>query len=501
MPDLLARILLTLETWVLGAVGRAAGSHAWRLASLATGKTRLHALFAERLRLDDTATQSQGGTEPTIDPQVILTDDASLTPSLAARFPMAEVLLIETSPRTPGSAYRIGFREVLVGADQTRFRILVFTADRPQGRLLVEGRNRTKLLFALNQAALWDRIGSVLQSHLESFPTASERPAPPVNTKAPDGLPAHVDVSLTDFLRYPVNRATGALRMARDARRGDRTWSIAVFERSPQARSSPPVIDARDLRRSVKLIEAPAGSFYADPFLWRGADGTLHCFVEDFVHADGRARISVLRETPDGWECLGPVISEPFHLSFPFLFEYDGTLFMCPETYLADEIRVYRCHSFPMHWTLERTLMKQVSAADTMLFAHEDRWWMLTNLDRGAAPDHQAELHIYHAPSPLSTEWTALPGNPVLVDSLGGRNGGLLRDATGIYRCGQLQSMQAYGNGLQVFRITRLDPSGYEEEALYRLAPPDEWCATGTHTLGICGDRGVVDLLGIKPKP
>ncbi|MEZ5739754.1 MAG: hypothetical protein R3E68_10060 [Burkholderiaceae bacterium] len=496
---LLSRLLLAAEVAALKAMARVARNQAWRTASLATGDTRLTQVFARHLRLVDEVTAA-GGTD-TAAPDVILTDDASLTGRLVARFPGAEVLVIETRPRSVGAAHRIGFREVLEGHDQTHFRILAFSADAPQGKLLFDGSNRTKLLYALNQAALWDRIGSVLLSHFDHYRPLRERsleslgPAPRAAAST-----AGTDVSLLDVLTYPFNRAGSALRLMRDAQRGDRTWSVAVFELPAHARSSAAGIDARDLEHSVQFIEAPPGSFYADPFLWRDANDTLHCFVEDFVHAEGRARISVLRESAQGWECLGPVISEAFHLSFPFLFEYDGALFMCPETYEANEIRVYRCLSFPMQWTLEKVVMKQVSAADTMLFEHEGRWWMLTNRDRGAAPDHQAELHIYHAESPLSEQWTPLPGNPARVNSLGARNGGLLRDATGLYRCGQLQSMQAYGNGLEVFRITRLDPQGYDEESVYRLSPPDAWNATGTHTLGLCGNRGVVDLLGVREK-
>ncbi len=68
-------------------------------------------------------------------------------------------------------------------------------------------------------------------------------------------------------------------------------------------------------------------------------------------------------------------------MSFPFLFRYDGALYMCPESLESGEIRVYRCTDFPQRWTHVATLMTGVPAVDTMLFEHEGRWWMMTCLD------------------------------------------------------------------------------------------------------------------------
>jgi hypothetical protein len=51
--------------------------------------------------------------------------------------------------------------------------------------------------------------------------------------------------------------------------------------------------------------------------------------------------------------------------------------------------------------------MGEVSATDTLLVPHEDQWWMLLNLYRADCPDHQLELHLFHADSSLSTDWHA----------------------------------------------------------------------------------------------
>ncbi|MFP3741344.1 hypothetical protein SB860_41590, partial [Burkholderia sp. SIMBA_019] len=73
------------------------------------------------------------------------------------------------------------------------------------------------------------------------------------------------------------------------------------------------------------------GRFWADPFLWTGPDGRVVCFVEDYRYATGRAHISALEIVGHRAVDLGAVIVEPYHMSFPYLFAYEGALYMCPE--------------------------------------------------------------------------------------------------------------------------------------------------------------------------
>src|SRR5690606_17588263 len=136
------------------------------------------------------------------------------------------------------------------------------------------------------------------------------------------------------------------------------------------------------------------GGYHADPMLyWHESSKSAYCFVEEFDQEAGKAHIAVLKEEPSGWRRLGVVLEEPFHLSFPFLFEHAGVLYLCPEGSASRTITVYRCADFPMRWVPRAVLMRGVSAADTMIFPRQGRWWMLTNIDRGAFPDHQSELH------------------------------------------------------------------------------------------------------------
>jgi hypothetical protein len=127
-----------------------------------------------------------------------------------------------------------------------------------------------------------------------------------------------------------------------------------------------------DWRKTVlwrsRSPKVPRGRSWADPFLV-ARDGRTYCFVEDYVQRTGRGHITALKVGKDGVEELGPALVEPFHLSFPFVFEYDGSFFMCPETQEARQIRIYRGTEFPLKWELAAIPMQDVSAVDTMLFS------------------------------------------------------------------------------------------------------------------------------------
>ena len=61
-------------------------------------------------------------------------------------------------------------------------------------------------------------------------------------------------------------------------------------------------------------------------------EGRTILFVEDFPHATGKALISAVAFDANG--PVGtpvPVLEEPHHLSYPFVFEREGSFWMIPE--------------------------------------------------------------------------------------------------------------------------------------------------------------------------
>jgi hypothetical protein len=190
---------------------------------------------------------------------------------------------------------------------------------------------------------------------------------------------------------------------------------------------------------------------------------------------------------------IGTALYEPFHLSFPFLFTYKGKLFMCPESFESGQIRVYRCTEFPLKWVLESVVMEGVSAADTMLFEKEGKWWLLTSIDESGTGDHCSELYLFSGDSPLSTRWTAHQQNPIRIDSCGGRNAGLIFNGDRLFRLAQCQGFDRYGHSLLVYEVREVSESRYVEDLVARINPNFRKRLLGTHHLSTDGKTTVID--------
>lgn len=226
-------------------------------------------------------------------------------------------------------------------------------------------------------------------------------------------------------------------------------------------------------------LEAPRGHFYADPFAIRrgGQDWIL---FEDYDYSKRKGILAAAR-LENG--ALGPaetVLEEPYHLSYPFLWEQDGELFMIPESGANRTVDLYRCTGFPGQWKRERTLLEG-PAVDTTVLSHDGRLWFFVSLqDRPAAP----QLFLFSAPS-LFDSWTYHPANPISLDIRTSRCGGAIFSHQGrLIRPAQDGSVR-YGYALRFQQITRLTPEEYAEQPAAVLTPgqvPDMPGLKGVHT-------------------
>ena len=221
-----------------------------------------------------------------------------------------------------------------------------------------------------------------------------------------------------------------------------------------------------------KLIP-PNDRVWADPFAWKqGSDYFIFC--EEWIYSQPHGHLSVIRLGADGRvkEPATPVIQEPSHLSYPFLFEFEGQLYMLPENSAAGQLQLYRCEEFPHRWVKANVLMENVRAADTVMLQHQGKWWMFTSLDDGNCRSNR-DLCIFWADSPLSNRWTPHPRNPVIRSFKKARGAGRIFTLEGkLYRPSQ-NCLVRYGYGLNVSEITQLDPQHYSERAVCEVT--SEW--------------------------
>lgn len=380
-------------------------------------------------------------------------------------------------------AYRdgpIGFWECYHKHPKTGFVIQSVTQGNVRS-VLLSGFFSTKFLFSLNQASLFRKISPHLQQLLKQVASTGKLPAAQVD-RPYSGVVLHFPnfFQSVHYLTMVVIRI--GMRALYKLVSYQKKWEIS-FIASGWKKAV--------LWKSIKA-KAPRGRFWADPFIY-ARDGKTYCFVEDYVYKTKRAHISVLEVSETGTRQIGECIKEPFHLSFPFLFNYDGQLYMCPECSGSLQIRIYRCVGFPLQWELASVAMDNILAADTMIFKRAGVWWMLTSIDKSAINDYCSELYLFSSSSPLATDWKAHPQNPIRIDSEGGRNAGLLFDGEKIFRMAQRHGYDQYGQGLLMYEVTELSETVYSEKLFSTINPNFKKGLLGVHHMSTTGQITVFD--------
>jgi hypothetical protein len=239
-------------------------------------------------------------------------------------------------------------------------------------------------------------------------------------------------------------------------------------------------------------IVPPPDRTWADPFALE-RNGRYFVFFEDLPFAEGKAHISMLELGRDGrWSPPREVLSRDYHLSYPFIFEHDGNLYMIPESAQNRTVELYRCVDFPLGWELERVLLDGVRLVDATLHRGAERWWMFANGAAGSSRAFDDELHLFHADDPLG-EWRPHLRNPVKSDVRCARPAGRLYWRNGaLYRPAQVCA-PSYGAGISVHRVLRLSPHEYAERQVERVFPGPG--RLGLHTVNRAGELTVVDVL------
>lgn len=258
--------------------------------------------------------------------------------------------------------------------------------------------------------------------------------------------------------------------------------------------------DWKEFNSQYIAIENPPNHFLADPFVLKKY-GKVYCFLEDYRYETNKGVISVYELKKDSYTPLGVALEEDFHLSFPFIFEEDGQLFMCPETHEAKDIRIYRCVDFPLKWKLEKIIISKINAADTMILNRGDRWYLLTNIDSGDIDEHNSELHIYSSEHFLDKPWVKHPSNPIIFDSSCSRNGGLIYDDNDVFRVFQVQGWALYGEEVGVAKMNTLEPYRYDETPIFTIKPNTVGKEVlGIHTFNYKDNVAVFDFFKVDSK-
>lgn len=279
----------------------------------------------------------------------------------------------------------------------------------------------------------------------------------------------------------PGNQATIGLvwsLLLRTVSRKIREWSRPSHWEIGRLTFSEERLPSTLKEEQVKKIHPSSKKLYwADPFpiSYKGEE---YVFMEEFDRVKKKGSISCVR--PDGSNKR--VLEEGWHLSYPFVWEENGEMFLLPESAEAGKLYLYRAEAFPNRWIRESVFFEG-EAYDPTILKKDGLYWLFVNQKAHPACSPFDELFLYFTEDIHHPNWQAHPMNPIVSDVRCSRPAGrIFEKKEKWYRPAQDSGLR-YGNRIQIREILMLNKEEYQEVTVQTIEPDSEAEALGIHTL------------------
>lgn len=237
--------------------------------------------------------------------------------------------------------------------------------------------------------------------------------------------------------------------------------------------------------------------WYADPHLFCHG-GNTYVFAEAYDRVLRQGVISCCRITENGTTPWKVVLKQPYHLSYPHILRKDGQIYMIPESYVADEIAVFRAKNFPEQWEKVAVLKKGGEPLDSTVFTCNGTRYLMTMVTE----NEKSCLKQYS----LADDGTMGEGLCIAQDDPNSRPAGhLFRAEDRLIRPAQ-DCTESYGCALNFYEVTTAEESRYEEKLIRKIAPGElrsDWKLAhgGLHTYNMTADYEIIDLKNYENDP
>ena len=382
-----------------------------------------------------------------------------------------------------GRAEWCGFSEVASNAATVNLSIYARRGQNRAAEEIDSASFNPKFSAARSAAFLKEKSVFLIMRELRRLADTRRLDAKP-KTAASTSPPRNAEVG-----RYIAGFARAAARRLRKEILKKAGWDAAVWT----LYAGEGTIEDFEPGESTELPPA-RNSIKADPFLFHH-NGQCYVFYENYALGDTKAHIAVGKLKHGSIVPLGEAIRSDVHLSFPFVFRSGGEIYLMPETHQHRRIEIWRCVKFPLEWELHATAMEGCSAADSTLFRHRNKWWLLTNLsDHHAFEDHCSELYAFEVDGPSLSRIEPHRRNPVVIGSNVARNAGRVFFRHGrLFRPSQNNAYGIYGYGLNIMEIEELTRETYRERCIRTIRPDFKPGLIGCHHFDASGGRYILD--------
>lgn len=243
-----------------------------------------------------------------------------------------------------------------------------------------------------------------------------------------------------------------------------------------------------------KCIKNNIGCWAADPFIVE-YQGDIYIFAEVWQQcrnkgAIGYCKYDFKKARFGKWKI---VINEPYHLSYPCIYEFNNEFWMCPESGNAEEIGFYECIEFPNKWKKVKVIYQEGQYVDTTYFrVNNNAYAMTLKIEK-----EQELLQIFELDE--EGDVVNIYSNIVNDSKLARPGGKIVKEEGKLYRIGQIGEPH-YGSGLLIAEF-ELKNGIYNEMIKKKFKYSDfniqgtsNGKITGVHTYNMENSIAVIDV-------
>lgn len=219
----------------------------------------------------------------------------------------------------------------------------------------------------------------------------------------------------------------------------------------------------------------------ADPFLYAYKNKT-YIFCEMYDRKKSKGVIGVARLKGGICTRFRKCLEMPTHLSFPYVFEQDGEVFMMPENGASGEIPVFKSSRFPYRWE-KAYAVAPIPGMDTVPVPNDrEPSFFLTTVNQNTC------LVKFRRGE---SEWETVYENKASA-----RCAGRIIDEAGRLIRPSQNDEGRYGNSLHFNLIDDCSYEGYREHEILHVLPPDSACGESEVSIGL-RDPAAVKYAGV----
>lgn len=266
------------------------------------------------------------------------------------------------------------------------------------------------------------------------------------------------------------------------------TWSIAFRNKSGDG-----ICDSS----IYHVLNNGHQGWYADPFLFK-KDGKLYLFAEFFSYRLGRGVISFAEysKSTNSFGQFKVCLIEDYHLSYPFIFEYQGDIYMLPECNKSNSLILYKAVDFPYQWEKTSIMMDHIRLVDTTPFIVDSKLYAITmRLDDENSLKDKTMLLLRINPLTWKVDGYSEISNDISV----ARPGGHVYSKDGCLFAVTQDCKDEYGKALNILKICDLKDMKMRLDLIKKIYP-DDICVdshidvSGIHTYNCCDEIEVIDI-------